>query len=980
MASPKSTLPNDEKEAQDSQYNPGEHHARKLNAAHDSIPGYDRANDGLDDHPISAGAASGVEPSDPTSEIRDAESNPSWISSYGGNKTEKGRRLTGANIKAILKKRGPLGLIGVIILSGGVGMFTLFSPVLLLVHIQQNLVDKFNTQNISATRRLDKIVVNKLTGTATSTTCSVTEIGCRFSRPSNSMLKQFEKNGIVALDKSGIPIEMNNDPFPNTRPDKFEFTTKNGVKLDPIEAKDFGKIIASNPEFRGAYHRSISLTYRLLDDSVFNGVAKLFSFSKKNNLNDSKNPEDLTSRINENVKGDSAGTKAAAAGSDEIAGLLEKEAADSVKKLAKSGKGNAIGLIAGGLCLASDIPGLIAKTARAYQMAQVIKYGMIFLTAASMLKSGDISPEQAALLGGLLTATVAGKSAMDSYGMKYALYGDNSPGSDSSYKKFAPGGGVISTLSSITQFTNSAPKDATCAVATNPATGTAIDVATSGTLVIPAINLAGGAILSDITGKVLPKVIEFIMKEPSVRANIANIAKGLMGDLTKDLVGKDVGNALVSGASNMFGQVASAGGNVPLSIVDAIAYNKVTDEVNLAYAQEDRATLSPLDPTNSNTVIGSFVNQFVPYFSNLTTGSGILSTFGTVTSKSLGSIFNTTAKAATVQDYSQCDDPSLNDLYNQSNKVAAGPFCNILYGIPPKYLDMDPQQIVDDLVQKGEVDKLTGEPKVDTSVAGDIASTFNSDSNSQGSLKDWMDLCGDGTTKQAVNCQIKDDRTAEYALYTIDRRLQRSIDNEDVYAGDNQTAPATTAASTARPANTKDANKGWTLNNDVDYSGTACDARTKDVGTYKNPDRGFTVRLCQVISFPSSSGASITNVSNVVNSLVSTNVVNMFEAAKADSINLGISDGMRAKGHPAYTVGSQHSTGLAVDLGTPRGGLTICFIGSGGTGTQDASNVNACRARQDNIGNAFRWLEAHAAQYGYFMLRTEPWHWSTSGF
>ena len=81
MASPKSTLPNDEKEAQDSQYNPGEHHARELNAAHESIPGYNRANDGLDDHPISAGDARGVEPSDPASGLRDAESNPSWISS-----------------------------------------------------------------------------------------------------------------------------------------------------------------------------------------------------------------------------------------------------------------------------------------------------------------------------------------------------------------------------------------------------------------------------------------------------------------------------------------------------------------------------------------------------------------------------------------------------------------------------------------------------------------------------------------------------------------------------------------------------------------------------------------------------------------------------------------------------------------------------------------------------------------------------------
>jgi LAS superfamily LD-carboxypeptidase LdcB len=52
---------------------------------------------------------------------------------------------------------------------------------------------------------------------------------------------------------------------------------------------------------------------------------------------------------------------------------------------------------------------------------------------------------------------------------------------------------------------------------------------------------------------------------------------------------------------------------------------------------------------------------------------------------------------------------------------------------------------------------------------------------------------------------------------------------------------------------------------------------------------------------------------------------------------------------------SQHELGLAIDF----------TCNGGGTVTRSSS--------------CFSWLSAHAADYGFYNLPEEPWHWSTTG-
>jgi hypothetical protein len=159
----------------------------------------------------------------------------------------------------------------------------------------------------------------------------------------------------------------------------------------------------------------------------------------------------------------------------------------------------------------------------------------------------------------------------------------------------------------------------------------------------------------------------------------------------------------------------------------------------------------------------------VPYYSKLNSVGGVVSTIGSIVGGSISRL--TSASAAENEDpaqYTMCEDPSI-----QANDIAAGPFCNIEYGIPPQYLNKDPEVVLGELAD--EIDQDTGEPLNKETAISSIDPTYNA----AGSLKGWIDLCTDGTTAHAEACKITDEKTANYALYVIDHRIQMTMDGED---------------------------------------------------------------------------------------------------------------------------------------------------------------------------------------------------------
>jgi hypothetical protein len=669
---------------------------------------------------------------------------------------------------------------------------------MLPMSILANVVQKFNTQETSATVRTNKLLVSKLVGSATEGTCtSFINIACRFSRPSNRFLSQLEDQGITAMDSKGN-IVSEKGLFPNTRPKSYRYFNSDGESV-VVEAKDLKSALTNDPEFAARFSAATKTRFMSLTDSIFDAIKTRFGFSTDDKLKTASDEKSVTSEADTASKVDDNGVRTAAlegetAATDEAEQLAEQQGKKEIEDLANDGKGNLVGLAAGGVCIVSDVPSLIAKANRAFQMAQLIKYSVVFLSAFGAIKAGDASPAEASAVGAALTQVVKGKSAMDSFGMNYVMTGDTTP-SNNNYQKFSPGSSLIAKLHGITSITNSRLKSGACSVMTNPATGEAINVGlaanagdTLGTsLILAGINIIGGYTLSKVATVVLPYMISAIIKHIPVES----IMKDFFGDLTQNLSGEDVGDALTSGAAQVMGQTANAGGNMPLTPSQAVAYDDTTKQVQLAYAEEDRATKSPLDASSSNTFLGSIVQRLVPFFVGSDSNLGSISnTFGAIGKMIMGSFslamqpLAVNAASTDQSQYQLCNDP---DIAN--NNIAAGPFCNIIYGIPTQYLDMDPVAVVNDLIDpadggtgkySGNVDSTTGDP-----IPGS-------------DLAKWLALCTDGTTNQASNCKITNNKIAEFAVYTIDHRIQESMDTDET-TGSSSTGGSTSTASIGDP-------------------------------------------------------------------------------------------------------------------------------------------------------------------------------------
>jgi hypothetical protein len=696
------------------------------------------------------------------------------------------------SIMVSIKKQSPMLaiILTVVGLMGAVSIFSASS--MLPISILANVVQKFNTQETSATIRTNKLLISKMVGNTTEGTCtSFINIACRFSRPSNRFLSQLEDQGITAMDSKGNIISEGG-LFPNTRPKSYRYFNSDGDSV-VVEAKDLKSALTNDPDFAARFSNATKTRFMSLTDSVFDSIKARFGFNTDDELKTATDEKSVTSDADAISAADDNGVKAAASAGGDSADqaavdIVKGEAKDEVEQLQDNGSsgGGLVGLVAGGICIGTDVPGLIIKADRAYQMAQLIRYSVVFLSAFGAIKAGDASPAEVGAIGASLTQIVKGKSAMDSFGMRYVMDGDTKP-QNNNYQRFSPGSSVIASLGGVNTITNSRAKTAACNVMTNPVTGEAIDTGlaanagdTAGiSAIAAALNVAGGYIFGYVIGTALPPIVDLAVKHLPVES----ILKDFFGDLTKGLAGEDVGDALTSGAANVMGQTANAGGNMPLTPSQAVAYENTTDQVQVAYAKEDRATLSPLDASNPNTFLGSIVQRLIPFYIGSDSSLGSASnTFGTIGKIIMGSFslalqpLSVSAESNDEAQYQLCNEPDI-----KNNNIAAGPFCNIIYGIPTQYLDKDPLDVVNDLVKGGS-----------GIYAGNIAADTG-DPIPGSDLAKWLALCTDGTTDEAANCKITNEKTADFALYTVDHRIQESMDTDETPSSTDTTTTPTTS-------------------------------------------------------------------------------------------------------------------------------------------------------------------------------------------
>lgn len=668
------------------------------------------------------------------------------------------------NLKNFFSKNSKNGALpsSVVIISLLVGIFGIGGMginSLMVVHLKENLTEKFDTQNTSMTIRTERLWAKKMAGENTRGDCKITKVLCRYSKPSSHMLKQLKKAGVLALDKDGRVIK-HSKVWPDKRPAKYIFQDgMNGLKT--LNATEFADELKKNPKFAAKFRMAYNPRWVGFADSVFKKVAGKFFISKDQGKLGAKDQKAAKEKL---AKGN--GGREGAAGKDGGTGKFDDLATKNLGTLAKyieaSGKGGLASMLVGAGCVLSDIPSLVANISRELQMTQVIQYAFPFLSLADSIKYGDGNTKDIGIVGDMLTANLDGKTAMDSFGMQYALHGATAS-DNKDYKKMTPGGGELALgAAKMDTVMGGDERKQVCSAATSPAGAAAIAGAwgavSAGSLgaglVAAGVNYAAGEIIGAAL-KLLagPFISAFVDLIPDSAKEAA--MKFLVGDMTENLSGPAVGDAIVSGSSNMMAQTANTGGNMPLSADQAVKYQAATDQVQLAYAEEVRATHSPFDISSKYTFMGSIFDSMLPYFGKIHNVTDVMSTIGSITASSFGSLFNVGAADAKSQ-YQMCDIPSIKD-----SGVAAGPFCNINYGIPTDTLGRDPDDVAQYMIDNDYIDD---EGKIDE----------------DGEYKQWIDQCANGDPQYAMSCQISGDNKEMYsnfALYTVDSRVQVTMDD-----------------------------------------------------------------------------------------------------------------------------------------------------------------------------------------------------------
>lgn len=626
-------------------------------------------------------------------------------------------------------------IIGTILLIGGFG-----GPGLLLVHFSEILTQKFDTQFASLDRRMGRMYQNKLDETTKGLCTTSVSLRCRYSTMSDKEIERFKKAGItVNYDET--------TRFRNrAKPTSFEFHNPETGKNTVVRANDFNSVRRANPHFRLMLRSAYNPRFVGYSDFIFKKVAGFYNINKRKTMSGDTDA-DRAKHMSDTTKSgvDADGTPQRITDPDtqtkpdgtpytpeeierinsaaDFADQVTTGGAGGAFKRALSGASNAISVTgwADALCGVYGSVKAVGYAAKVIRAAQIVRYVWFFHNIASQIKDGSeggADPDDVAYLATVLTTTkrneageITTRAATDSYGYKYAAYGDVGRLPDRALPYLAGGGmggqltGLMATLNS---SLGGAPNK-TCGFVRNPwvsGVGLAAGIAL---MLIPGVNVAWSAKTAVVAaGNVaLELAIAFLP------ALLQDIVAGTIVDPADPPVGEDAGNLAASGAAQLAGTTAQYGGNAPMTHEQAVAFEYLRGEITAAYAEEERLARSPFDPSSQYTLVGSVVASILPSMNSFTSVASGLSSLTSLASRSVAQL-SPSAKAITEEQYRLslgiCDDAEYTDIYGDGSNVpiAVTPFCNVIYGMPPPWLNSSVTEPLDHII--GQYDEETGAP------------------------------------------------------------------------------------------------------------------------------------------------------------------------------------------------------------------------------------------------------------------------------
>lgn len=542
-----------------------------------------------------------------------------------------GKKKSPVTFKSLLKKRGPIAIISIIlsIISAILGMIT--SSATMIQNIMENFTQKNDSASIVKEVRMKKVMNKMIDADDDTGICKNKKIRCKTGRLSNRALKKFKKSGLIPVDADGKEMDIKGRGYPEKNPTHWKIEGVNDGK--PIEAsklkdellkkenrkiasKVYGRTGLFNMRFRSWTGKHISRLYskfNLKRNSAISKIDKKLGIKERREKLKEKLPKFEEGRAIGNIR----------EGVNKLGGKLKK--------------GGLAYTISAGACAAVKIPNLIAAGVAAIQLAPLLGLVMdVILSPGSQAKASGLGSQPvAALLFGqkALAAESTGsgfsQETMETIGTMLTERGkmegsENTEGSalDSPYllaamgvnsnkpgiaKNYIPGYSVATNP--IVQGFNEVKKatDGVCDYILSPvamyasmAIEAAVSASTGGISAI--ISWVGKAALSEV----IKKVLEYAVGE-QVKNILTELAKSL---LTPDKAQyKDLGDALGVGAAAFF-SAGSMGQMLPGLKMSQLAEFNGIQIANEEFQKEmDIASLSPFDTSSRYTFLGSIFHN-----------------------------------------------------------------------------------------------------------------------------------------------------------------------------------------------------------------------------------------------------------------------------------------------------------------------------------------------------------------------------------
>lgn len=434
--------------------------------------------------------------------------------------------------------------------------------------------------------------------------------------------------------------------------------------------------------------------------------------------NETGDPKVNTSDIDPNMKGGDSPAELKAK-IDNIANSKVTKAADGIANIANYA------------CIAADVVGAIGLIVAASEMGQILQLASGIFESFQKAQIGDGEQSPIHELSNQLTTNAITEhygdnydpednptdikktegSAMEAEGITSLYSGKAVNGNDESVKTFNIWGNLKKSMGAVGIAMDSfmACTYAKMAAATVNIIGDGLTVAAciaSGGIACIVSAFGKGYLVSEVAQFLVPAIVGFFLPK---------IANYYTRNLTEDLLGVDLGNAIASGGHAYMGKNGQYGGNSVASKDSLLAYMVENEKVIAENARYERETRSPFDITSQYTFLGSIVNNLAPYQSKFSSLTGIILSIGDMTTNSLSSIIPGASAAELANTVSEnAKNTAENCPFLESIGGVGDAFCNPYFITDTTTLEEDPTEIIEELNNDDQFENSDQESEVPT--------------------------------------------------------------------------------------------------------------------------------------------------------------------------------------------------------------------------------------------------------------------------